>query len=153
MNGVDDEPLTAEQAALVDRSEVTNGMLTEEQEIYKENIIDHYKNPRNKVALPACTICQNNVNPLCGDQITMYFDIQGGMIQQLSFTGQGCAISQAAASMLTEEFHGKTLAEVQSFTLENMLKLLGIPISPARKKCAFLALTTIHQGVQSWRLK
>lgn len=139
-------------SSLINRNEIAAGPLTEEQEIYKENILDHYKHPRNKRQL-AGVICQRNVNPLCGDQIIMYLDIHKNMLKTITFMGQGCAISQAAASMLTEELYGKTIVEVQAFTSEDMLGLLGIPVSPVRQKCALLALTTVQQGVHTWCLK
>lgn len=145
--------MTTEQAMLIDRKERAPETLSEEHEMYQENIIDHYKNPCNKQALPSCSVCHSNVNPLCGDQITIYANIHEGLVTHITFTGQGCAISQAAASILTETFQGRTVPDLQSFTSDDMLKLLGIPISTVRRKCALLAFATLQQGIASWHSK
>jgi cysteine desulfurase / selenocysteine lyase len=118
--------------------------LSEEEEIYKENIIDHYREPRNKKELAEYTFSHRELNPLCGDQIRLYLKVEGNVVEDVSFTGDGCAISQASISMLTEEIKGKQLNEVQGFSEANVLELLGIPISHARYKCALLSLKTLH---------
>ncbi len=127
--------------------EITSVDLTEEQEIYKENVIDHYKRPRNKREMTDFTITQREVNPLCGDIIALYIKTKGDKITDISFTGNGCAISQASASLLTENIKGKTVKEATEFHSADLFGLLGIPISHTRTKCALLSLKTLHQAL------
>lgn len=116
-------------------------------DLYRENILDHYKHPRNFGELPQATIVQEEHNPLCGDQLTMYLLVEDEQIKDVRFRGKGCAISQAAASMLTETLVGKTTDEAKSVTKEDVLDLLGIPIGPVRLKCALLSLKTLKAGL------
>ena len=122
-------------------------MAIEEQEMYKENIIDHYKNPHNKHVLLSATHSVRELNPLCGDEITLYLEIKEGLMSDISFIGSGCAISQAASSMLTDFVKGKTVQEIKLVTKEDVLNLLGIPISFARLKCATLCLCALQNVV------
>lgn len=131
--------------------ELEKTFLSEEEEIYKENILDHYKNPRNKKIMADCTFSHRELNPLCGDEITIYVKTDGVHLHRISFVGRGCAISQAAASLLTEELQGKRLQDISRFTPQEMLSLLGIPISHTRQKCALLAFITINGGLSAWR--
>ncbi len=110
------------------------------QEIYKENILDHFKHPRNFGKLSGAQASAREVNTICGDEVEVQVKIKVGKIADIKFQGQGCAISQAAASILTEEVKGKKIEEVQNMEKNDILKMLGIPISPARLKCALLAL-------------
>lgn len=115
----------------------------EDEELYKENILDHYREPHNKKELPYATNKHKEFNPSCGDEITIFLKIEQDKIIDISFTGSGCAISQAAASILTDELKDLIIKQAQSkLTKENMLKLLGVTISPARMNCALLALKT-----------
>lgn len=123
--------------------------LTEEQEIYKENIIDHYKHPHNKGRLAEHTHSHKAVNPLCGDHIVMYLYMKDDVVVDISFEGDGCAISQASASLLTDELKGKTSAEVITFTEQDLYTLLGIPISHTRRKCALLSLKTVQGAINN----
>lgn len=125
--------------------------LTEEQEMYKENILDHYKSPRNKKVLEEYTFTHQEHNPLCGDEIKCYVLLNHTAIKDISFTGQGCAISQAAASLLTEELHGKPIELIKKMGPWDVYNLLGIPISHTRSKCALLALKTIQRGLDHAR--
>ena len=129
----------------IDLNEIASVNLTEEQEIYKDNVIDHYKHPRNKREMADFTVAQRGVNPLCGDAIVMYIKTKENMIIDVSFTGDGCAISQASASLLTEKTKGKTVKEAAEFNSTDMFSLLGIPINHTRTKCALLSLKTLHQ--------
>lgn len=142
------EELTSESAALVNRQELTAATLTEEEEIYKENIIDHYKNPRNKKELSQYTCNRTEANPLCGDKISIYLHISTGKVADVSFQGHGCAISQASASLLTDQIKGKDLSTVRSLTEKDIQSLLGIPLSPIRMNCAVLSLKTIHKALE-----
>jgi nitrogen fixation NifU-like protein len=87
-------------------------------------------------------------NPLCGDRITMMLGIRDGMVAEVAFTGRGCAISQASASLLTDEIKGKPVDEVAKITPADVLDLLGIEISPARLKCALLSLDTVSHALE-----
>ncbi|HLD81556.1 MAG TPA: iron-sulfur cluster assembly scaffold protein [archaeon] len=123
-------------------------------DMYAEQILEHYKNPRNKHALPGAQIRFRESNPLCGDVIEVFLKVDGGeVIVEASFDGQGCAISQASASILTEDLKGKTLSDVEAVTKERLLELLGIPVSPTRMKCALLALTAFKAGIAAFRGK
>lgn len=122
-------------------------------DMYRDYILDHYKNPRNSGELPGATNTYHDTNPLCGDEITMSLLIDGGTVKDVRFTGKGCAISQASASILTEEIKGKTLDEVKAIDRQHILENLGIPISPARVKCALLGLKALKGaawGLQEW---
>ncbi|SRR3989338_11000274 len=117
--------------------------------IYKENILDHFKNPRNYGNLDNATIKFKDSNPLCGDVIEMQLKINNGMIEDVRFLGRGCAISQAAASMLTEEIKGKNIEEVKSIDRNNIIEMLNIPIGPVRVKCAVLSLIALRNCISN----
>ena len=121
-----------------------------EQEIYKENILDHYKYPHNHGDLPENTLTHREHNPLCGDEIIIYLKINEGKVEDVKFKGSGCAISIASASMLTDKIKGKTLEEVKQVRKEDILEMLGIPIGVVRMKCALLSLKTIHKGLENY---
>jgi nitrogen fixation NifU-like protein len=108
--------------------------------IYKEEILDHYKNPRNFGHLDDPDIHVEANNPLCGDKLAMDLKVKDGVVQEVAFNGRGCAISQASASMLTEEMVGKRLEELAGMGRQNILDNLGIEVSYARMKCALLSL-------------
>jgi nitrogen fixation NifU-like protein len=110
-------------------------------DFYKEYILDHYRNPRNFGHLENPTAKAEDLNPLCGDKIAMELSVGAdGKIDDVRFSGKGCAISQASASMLTESLKGKTLEEVAQLSHDVVLENVGIGISPTRKKCAMLGL-------------
>ena len=106
--------------------------------MYQEIILDYYRNPRHFGELDAPDVLHREVNPLCGDVIEVQMKVKHGAVDQACFQGKGCAISQAAASMLMEHVQGKPVREVHTFSKEQMLDLLGIPVSYARLKCALL---------------
>jgi len=141
------QELTQEKAALIDRNQVSDSPLTEDQEIYKENIIDYYKHPRNKEELHACTVKHREINPLCGDDITLYLKIEKEKITKATFMGKGCAISQASVSLLTEKLQGMSVNEAKKLSKEDIFAMLGIPISFVRMKCALLSLKTLSNGL------
>lgn len=114
---------------------------------YREYILDHYRSPRNYGKLEQPDIHSEDSNPLCGDQLGMDIKVEGDRIAAIRFQGRGCAISQAAASMLSEMIEGKTIEEVVKLGKEDVLEALGIAISPARTKCAFLSLRVLHRGL------
>lgn len=114
---------------------------------YREYILDHYRNPRNYGKLDQPDVHAEDSNPLCGDQLAMDLLVEGDRIKEVRFQGRGCAISQAAASMLSEKIEGKTVQEVVALGKDDVLEDLGIDISPARTKCAFLSLRVLHRGL------
>ncbi len=141
------EEMKAENGA-INRNEITSGDLTEEQELYKENVIDHYKFPRNKKEMKDYTLKHRELNPLCGDQITTFIKIENNVITDISFTGSGCAISQASASMLTEKMKGVSVEEAKKTDQKEIFSLVGIPISHTRTKCALLSLKTMQHALE-----
>lgn len=117
-------------------------------DMYRENILDHGKNPRNRGVLDPADVDHEGHNPLCGDwlRLTLRIDDQG-RIAEVGWEGDGCAISQASASMLGEEILGKTVEEVRGLTKETIFDLLGIPLTPNRMKCALLSLEVLKVGL------
>jgi len=117
-------------------------------DLYQENILDHYKYPRNFEPLESPDIHEEGVNPLCGDRVELFLKLDGEKrVAAMTFQGVGCAICLASTSMLTEYVEGKGLDEIKALQKEDILKLLGIPIGPVRLKCAILSLMTLKQGV------
>ena len=110
-------------------------------DLYREEILDHYKNPRNFGPLDGFSLKDSDRNSSCGDNLEMGLKVKDGKIIDIQFTGIGCAISLASASMLTEMLLGKTLARAGKIDDQAMLKRLGIPISFTRQKCALLGVT------------
>jgi len=115
-------------------------------DFYREIILEHYKHPLNRGELANPTISHEEDNPLCGDRIRIDLLVHNNVVQDVKFSGQGCAISQASADMLTEEIKGKTLAEVRQIDKQYILDLIGIPLTPARLKCALLSLKVLKVG-------
>jgi len=116
----------------------------ESREEYIENILDHHDHPRNKRVMDPADIHASGGNPGCGDVVVMYARLgDTGHIVEASFQGEGCTISQAAASMLTEELPGKSLAEVKDMSFEDVINDMGRDVVSTRTRCATLALTII----------
>ena len=116
--------------------------------MYQENILDHFKNPRNFGKIEKASVHHHEYNPLCGDEIEMYLVIdKNNNVVDVKFGGHGCAISQASASMLTEQIKGKSIDELKKLTKENILEMLCITLSPVRLKCALLSLDTLKNSV------
>ena len=120
-------------------------------EMYQENILDHYNNPRNYGNIDNPDIKFHDVNPLCGDGYEFQFKIDSnGKIVDVKFHGNGCAISKASASMLTETVKGKNIREIKNLGRKNVLKNLGINISAPRLKCAMLPLKVLKVAIYSY---
>ena len=116
--------------------------------MYQENILDHYKSPRNFGKIENASVHHHEYKPLCGDEIDMFLIIdENKKVVDVKFNGHGCAISKASASMLTEQIKGKSLDELKILTKEYILEMLGIPISPVRLKCALLSLDTLKNSI------
>jgi nitrogen fixation NifU-like protein len=118
-------------------------------DLYRENILDHYKNPRRRGTIEDADARGEGMNPLCGDEITitLLYDEQGDTIRDVRFEGRGCAISQAATSMLVEKIAGRKATEVAAMPKEEVLDELGIPLGPVRLKCALLGLSTLKVAI------
>jgi nitrogen fixation NifU-like protein len=117
-------------------------------DLYRDYILEHYRRPHNFGVLEDATSTQEGANPLCGDRITMQLRVTGDQIAAVGFTGRGCAISQASASLLTDEIKGKDVETAAAMKAADVLDLLGIEISPARMKCALLSLETLQGALE-----
>ncbi|MEZ0239420.1 MAG: Fe-S cluster assembly sulfur transfer protein SufU [Chloroflexota bacterium] len=116
-------------------------------DLYRDYILEHYRRPHNFGVLDDATTSYEGANPLCGDRITLQLRVRDGMITGVGFTGRGCAISQASASLLTDEVKGKPAVDAAKMNSQDVLDMLGIEISPARLKCALLSLETLQKAL------
>ncbi len=119
------------------------------EDLYRENILDHYGHPRNQGKLEDADIACEWDNPVCGDVVRLYIRLNGDVVQEARFEGEGCVISMASASMFTEEIKGKTLAELRALQDEDMFRMLGITLGPARANCGLLPLRVLQAGLSS----
>jgi nitrogen fixation NifU-like protein len=119
--------------------------MSEFDQMYREVILDHYKNPRGHGLIEDADATAEGQNPLCGDEVSIYvaFGEDGDTIDEVKFSGRGCAISQAATSMLTELVRGRSATEVATLPRDELLDEIGIPLTPVRLKCALLGLSTL----------
>jgi len=125
--------------------------------MYREQILEHYKHPLNQGKLEPADARHHDLNPLCGDEIEVFLKIEkkgkraeDAVIADIRFTGQGCAISTASASLLTDSVKGKTLDQIKALTRDDVFALLGVPVSAARVKCALLSLKAIKAAVYAY---
>jgi nitrogen fixation NifU-like protein len=119
-------------------------------DMYRQQILDHYKNPRNKGEMQDPDFSHTGENPSCGDTITVNVSLEDDAetIEYVTFTGDGCAISQASASMLSERLQGMTLSELEAMGTDDITEMLGVDISPMRIKCAVLARQVTQDGAK-----
>jgi len=121
-----------------------------DEELYKHNILDHYKHPRNYGALLGAQLCESGRNPSCGDDLTLYATVDTDQkVTEAAFEGAGCAISVAAASMLTDRMKGKTISELKLLTPGDVYDMLGIAISAGRVNCALLAYGALERMLKN----
>jgi nitrogen fixation protein NifU and related proteins len=118
--------------------------MSEFDELYREVILDHYKNPRGHGLVEPSDVEAEGVNPLCGDEVSISIAFDGDTIEDVRFQGRGCAISQAATSMLMDMVKGRTAREVAEMDREELLDEVGIPLGPVRLKCALLGLSVLR---------
>ena len=120
------------------------------ENMYREIILDYYRHPRNKEKMDDADIFEEDYNAVCGDSIGIYIKLNGKTIKKISFTGKGCAISQAAVSMLCESIEGKSIDDAKKLTKDNVLEMLGVHPTPARLKCALHGLNVLHKAVYEY---
>lgn len=124
--------------------------MTASEDIYQERILDHYEHPFHKGVCPRATHGHEDDNPLCGDQVRVELEIDPqGHICDAWFNGQGCCVSQAAASMLVERMQGRTVDEARGLSAPQMLELFGARLTPNRQKCCLLAWRVLQQALYS----
>lgn len=135
-------------------------------DLYREVILDHYSHPRNKGELPDPDIKVEGANPLCGDELSIFVKLDGGRVADVRFTGRGCSISQASASMMTEQIKGKTIKEARALAarfkgmmqgqaidedeMGELAALQGVRKFPVRVKCATLSWVALEQGIEEF---
>ena len=121
-------------------------------DLYREVILEHSKHPHNAGTLEQPDISHEEHNPLCGDRVRIDLQVANGVITDVRFKGRGCAISQASASLLTDELKGKTLDQARAISKDDVLDLIGIPLdkNPVRIKCVLLPLKTLKAGVYEY---
>lgn len=123
------------------------------QTLYREELLEHYRNPLNFGELSDYTVSAKQTNPFCGDDVEIFIKLNGDKAENIRFTGKGCAISMAGASMLTERVKGKGKNQLTKFSENDMLNLLGIEVSETRKKCALLALSVLKDCIYGIKSK
>ena len=125
-------------------------MALDEEDIYQEHILDHYEDPYHRGTCDHATHAHEDDNPLCGDVVHVDLTIaDDGTIQEAWFSGDGCCISQASASMLMEKIEGKTVDEIRQFRAEEMLELFGARLTPNRQKCCLLSWRVVQSALHS----
>lgn len=125
-------------------------MPADEEELYQEHILDHYEDPYHRGHCAHPTHSHEDDNPLCGDVVRIELEVAPeGKISEIYFDGDGCCISQAAASMLVEKFDGQPVDEAKKFTAENMLDLFGAKLTPNRQKCCLLSWRVLQSALYS----
>jgi nitrogen fixation NifU-like protein len=117
------------------------------ENLYRERILDHYRHPRNRGTLEGADISCERDNPVCGDVVRLDIRLSGGRVSEVRFSGRGCVISMASASMLTEEIVGKTVEEMRALQDEDVFRMLGITLGPVRAKCGLLPLRVLQEGL------
>ncbi len=122
-------------------------------DLYSQNILDHYRNPRNKGVLESPDVQHSEANYSCGDKVELFLKIQGNVLEDIKFLGAGCSISQAAISIITEFIKGKTLEEILELGAKDIISLLGIPVSRRRLRCALLSLLSIKNAILKYQNK
>lgn len=131
-------------------TEIMEDPLATADEMYKEHILDHYAHPHNKGTIANPTLHFRELNPLCGDEIELFVTLNSETVTAVQWQGKGCAISQAAASLLSDELKGKTLGQLHALKTQDVLNLLGIPIGPVRLQCANLPLRALQLALKEY---
>ena len=119
--------------------------------LYQEELMDHFKNPRNSGRLKNPDVSSGEYNPSCGDSICVDCKIKDDIVEQVGFVGKGCVISQAAASMLMESCVGKSIEKILELKKEDVLSLIKIKLGPNRLRCALLGLQALQDGLKKYQ--
>ena len=119
-------------------------------DLYREKILDHYGNPRNEGVLENADISHERENPICGDVVRLDIRVEDGRVTEARFSGQGCVISMASASMFTEEIEGKTISELKQMDDEDIFRMLGVELGPSRYHCGVLPLKVLQEAIADW---
>lgn len=114
-------------------------------DLYREEILEHWRNPQNSGEIEDADVVVEQVNPLCGDEVKFYFKLEKGRVRDVKFTGSGCAISVATSSILSEHIKGKSLKVIGKIVGRDILDMIGGGVAPARLKCAFLPLEVLKK--------
>lgn len=120
-----------------------------DEELYRQNILEFYKYPHNKSEMTGADLVGEGVNASCGDKITFYMGLDGDRVAEVSFDGDGCAVSMASVSMLTDKVKGKTLDELRALAPGDIYNMLGVQISPGRVKCALLGYEAMNKALKN----
>lgn len=120
-------------------------------DMYREYILEHYRNPQNYGTMKHSSFDAEGQNPLCGDELQVQVEVDDdSIVRSVRFTGQGCAISQASMSILSDEIIGKSLTDIAAMNRDDIVELLGIPLTPVRLKCALLGLVVVKMGMHEF---
>ena len=119
-----------------------------DEELYSQNILELYRHPHNKGVMKGATMSGEGINASCGDRVSFFMKVNGDKVMESSFDGEGCAISLAAASMLTDKVNGMSMNQLRAITPGDIYNMLGIKISPARVNCALLGYEALEQALK-----
>jgi len=119
-------------------------------DLYREQILDHYGNPRNEGTLESPDLSNERQNPVCGDVIRIDVRLEDGRVSEARFSGQGCVISMASGSMFTEAIQGKSIAELKAMDDEDIFDMLGVDLGPSRANCGVLPLRALQEALSDW---
>ncbi len=122
-------------------------------DLYREAILDHWKHPKHFGSIEAPDVSVRSTNPQCGDEMTIQLKVKDGRVTDFGFTGESCAISRAAASLMSEQVIGQTFEEIKALTDAEHLNRLGAPLNPSRQKCGLLSLETLKRAVGELQAK
>lgn len=136
---------------MADECIVKTAAYQQEEKLYQEELMEHFKYPHNKKKLAAPSFAADRGNPSCGDRVVIEGIVQGTTIVDLGFSGSGCVVSQAATSMLTDHCKGKTLDDVLALTNDDIIRMIGIKLGPTRLKCAVLCLQVLQDGIFDYK--
>lgn len=121
------------------------------ENVYREHILNHYRHPHNEGVLEDADISWELDNPVCGDLVRLDVRLKEGRVSETQFSGRGCVICMASASILTDEILGKSVEELELMADEDVFRMLGVTLGPVRAKCGLLPLRVLQEGIERWR--
>ena len=143
-------PAVAQLQAIKTSSKRMSGHNDMTSDLYREQILDHYGNPRNEGTLEDADLSHERDNPVCGDVVRLDINFEDGVVSEAAFSGQGCVISIASASMFTERIVGKTIDELRAMDDEDVFEMLGVELGPSRANCGVLPLRVLQEALAQW---